>query len=101
MNKPEKPAVAQGAATKTLAKPNNPPVARAVAATRPTKADRLVELLSEPGGVAMIEITGALGIQAHSARAQISTLRKRRNLVITLVDGRYAVRDIGPRVTAS
>jgi predicted transcriptional regulator of viral defense system len=60
-------------------------------ATKLTQPDRLEAMLRTEGGVTMLEITGALGVQAHSARAMISGLRKKRQLDIELADGKYRV----------
>lgn len=46
-------------------------------------------LLQRPGGVLMVEIAGALGIQPHSAWAAVSVETRRRGLKATLKDGRY------------
>lgn len=57
---------------------------------RVTQPDRLEALLRNEGGVTMVEITGALGVLPHTARAMISGLRKKRGLTVELRDGRYS-----------
>jgi hypothetical protein len=59
---------------------------------RATKRERFDEMLRRPEGVALDEITGALKVQPHSARAMISVARKRLGKEIELVDGRYRLR---------
>jgi hypothetical protein len=59
---------------------------------RATKRERFDEMLRRPEGVALDEITKAFQVQPHSARAMISTARKRLGKEIELVDGRYRLR---------
>jgi hypothetical protein len=48
-------------------------------------------MLRTEDGVTMVEITGALGVLPHTARAMTWVLRKKRDLAIKLTEGRYQV----------
>lgn len=53
------------------------------APSRPSKLDRLIELLSSPDGAGMIQMTAATGWQAHSVRGAMAGALKKKGYVIT------------------
>ena len=59
--------------------------AKTAKAPRLTQADRLIKLLKHKRGASMLEITGALGILAYSARALISVTTGKRGLTVETV----------------
>lgn len=68
---------------------------------RVTKADEIVDLLSQSGGATMPDIVRATRWQAHSVRAAISGLRKRGLAVIRTVTeegvSHYRIAEAGQR----
>ena len=66
--------------TKTTSKPKDRPTARKVGrkGARRTKASIILDLLKRPKGATVADLQKATGWQAHSIRAAITGLRKRR-----------------------
>lgn len=56
---------------------------------KPTKAQTLVDLISRPNGATIDELMKSTGWQKHTCRAVISTEKKKRELKIELIEGRY------------
>lgn len=57
--------------------------------SKPTKARTLIKLISRPNGATVDELMKATGWQQHTVRAVISTDKKKHELAIELVEGRY------------
>lgn len=60
-------------------------------ATGTTKADRIIQMLQQPGGATADEVAEAFGIKRESAVARISVESRKRKLNVTLQDGRYHI----------
>lgn len=65
--------------TETSTKPKTE--AAKVARTKPTRREQLTKLLNRKSGASITQIQKAFGWQPHTARAAISTLRKRGTLI--------------------
>lgn len=58
---------------------------------RPSKGDRLVQMLKRANGATIGELVVAFGTLPHSLRAAISIEKRRRGLTVELRDSRYRV----------
>ena len=56
-----------------------------------TKKQMLVDLISRPHGASINELMEATGWQKHTCRGVIANEKKKRELNIMLVDGRYSI----------
>lgn len=77
---------AKPAANATKARARKPKADRP---KRVTKGDQIIAMLQRPGGASIAEITKAMSILPHTARAYISVEGRKRGLKVTLADGRY------------